>query len=106
MHISEKKMKKIRKLIRDNNQVVCKVMVVEVCKVMVVGVCKVMAVGVCKVMVEVVMVVVKVEVVMVVVKAEVIMVEVEECNHQTGLILEVSSLSSHILMQDHQTPIQ
>jgi hypothetical protein len=77
---------------------------------MVVGVCKVMAVGVCKVMVvvkvEVVMVVVKVEVVMVVVKVEVVMVVVEECNHQTGLILEVSSLSSHILMQDHQTPIQ
>ena len=86
---NEEMKKKIRKLIRDNNQVeVCKVMVVEVCKVMV----------------EVVMVVVKVEVVMVVVKAEVIMVEVVEC-HQTGLILEVSSLS-HILMQDHQTPIQ
>ena len=105
MHSNEETKKRIRKLIRDNNQVeVCKVMVVEVCKVMVVGVCKVMAVGVCKVMVEVVMVVVKVEVVMVVVKAEVIMVEVVEC-HQTGLILEVSSLS-HILMQDHQTPIK
>ena len=74
-------------------------MVVEVCKVMVEVVMVV-------VKVEVVMVVVKVEVVMVVVKAEVIMVEVVECNHQTGLILEVSSLSSHILMQDHQTPIQ
>ena len=81
MHSNEERMKRIRKLIRDNNQV-----------------------EVCKVMVVVVMVVVKVEVVMVVVKAEVIMVEVVEC-HQTGLILEVSSLS-HILMQDHQTPIQ
>ena len=77
---NEEMKKKIRKLIRDNNQVeVCKVMVVEVCKVMV-------------------------EVVMVVVKAEVIMVEVVEC-HQIGQILEDSSLS-HILMQDHQTPIQ
>ena len=81
MHSNEETKKRIRKLIRDNNQVeVCKVMVVEVCKVMVVVV------------------------VMVVVKAEVIMVEVVEC-HQTGPILEVSSLS-HILMQDHQTPIQ
>ena len=88
MHSNEETKKRIRKLIRDNNQVeVCKVMVVEVCKVMVVEVCKVMVV-----------------VVMVVVKAEVIMVEVVEC-HQTGLILEVSSLS-HILMQDHQTPIK
>ena len=90
MHSSEERMKRIKKLIKDNNQVeVCKAMVVEACKVMV----------------EVVMVVVKVVVVMVVVKAEVIMVEVAECNHQIGLILEVSSLS-HILMQDHQTPIQ
>ena len=89
MHSNEETKKRIRKLIRDNNQVeVCKVMVVEVCKVMVVEVCKVMVVVV----------------VMVVVKAEVIMVEVVEC-HQTGPILEVSSLS-HILMQDHQTPIQ
>ena len=96
MHSNEETKKRIRKLIRDNNQVeVCKVMVVEVCKVMVVEVCKVMVVEVCKVMVVVVMVVVK---------AEVIMVEVVEC-HQTGLILEVSSLS-HILMQDHQTPIK
>ena len=77
MHSSEERTKRIRKLIRGNNQV-------EVCKVMVV---------------------VKVEVVMVVVKAEVVMVEVVECNHQTGLIPEVSS-NSHILMQDHQTPIQ
>ena len=100
MHISEKKRKSNRKLIRGNNQVeACKVMVVEVCKVMVEVVMVV-------VKVEVVMVVVKVEVVMVVVKAEVIMVEVVECNHKTGLILEVSSLSNHILMQDHQTPIQ
>ena len=89
MHSNEETKKRIRKLIRDNNQVeVCKVMVVEVCKVMVVEVCKVMVVVV----------------VMGVVKAEVIMVEVVEC-HQTGPILEVSSLS-HILMQDHQTPIQ
>ena len=80
MHSNEETKKRIRKLIRDNNQV-------EVCKVMVVEVCKVME-----------------EVVMVVVKEEVIMVEVVEC-HQTGPILEVSSLS-HILMQDHQTPIK
>ena len=80
MHSSEERMKRIRKLIRDSNQVeVCKAMEVEVCKVMV-------------------------EVAMVVVKVEVIMVEVVEC-HQTGLILEVSSLS-HILMQDHQTQIR
>ena len=89
MHSSEERMKRIRKLIRDNNQVeVCKAMVVEVCKVMV----------------EVAMVVVKAEVATAVVKVEVIMAEVVEC-HQTGLILEVSS-NSHILMQDHQTPIQ
>ena len=89
MHSSEERMKRIKKLIKDNNQVeVCKVMVEEACKVMVV----------------VVMVAVKVVVVMVVVKAEVIMVGVVVC-HQTGPILEVSSLS-HILMQDHQTPIQ
>ena len=96
MHSSEERMKRIRKLIRGNNQV-------EVCKVMVVVV-KVEVVMVV-VKVEVVMVVVKVEVVMVVVKAEVVMVEVVECNHKTGLILEVNS-NSHILMQDHQTPIQ
>ena len=102
MHSSEERMKRIRKLIRDNNQVeVCKAMEVEVCKAMVVEVCKLM---VEVVMVEVVMVVVKAEVAMAVVKAEVIMAEVGEC-HQTGLILEVSS-NSHILMQDHQTPIR
>ena len=104
MHSNEETKKRIRKLIRDNNQVeVCKVMVVEVCKVMVVEVCKVMVVEVCKVMVVEVCKVME-EVVMVVVKEEVIMVEVVEC-HQTGPILEVSSLS-HILMQDHQTPIK
>ena len=104
MHSSEERMKRIRKLIRDNNQVevckamveVCKAMVVEVCKVMVAEVCKVMVVEACKVMVEVAMAVVKVEV---------IMAEVVECNHQTGLILEVSS-NSHILMQDHRTQIK
>ena len=89
MHSSEERMKRIRKLIRDNNQV---------------EVCKAMEVEVCKVMVEVAMVVVKAEVAMAVVKVEVIMVEVVEC-HQTGLILEVSSLS-HILMQDHQMQIR
>lgn len=89
MHSSEERMKRIRKLIRDNNQV---------------EVCKAMEVEACKVMVEVVMVVVKAEVAMAVVKAVVIMAEVVEC-HQIGLILEVSSLS-HILMQDHQTPIR
>ena len=97
MHSSEERMKRIRKQIRDNNQV-------EVCKAMEVEVCKAMVVEVCKVMVEVAMVVVKAEAATAVVKAEVIMAEVVEC-HQTGLILEVSSLS-HILMQDHQTPIQ
>ena len=97
MHSSEERMKRIRKLIRDNNQV-------EVCKAMEVEVCKAMVVEVCKVMVEVAMVVVKAEVATAVVKVEVIMAEVVEC-HQTGLILEVSS-NSHILMQDHQTPIQ
>ena len=91
-------MKRIRKLIRDNNQV-------EVCKAMEVEVCKAMVVEVCKVMVEVAMVVVKAEVATAVVKAEVIMAEVVECNHQTGLILEVSS-NSHILMQDHRTQIK